>query len=135
MKKMRKEDFERRTKMRDHVVLAEEHLLVPSEPSRRQIRWYVHKITNNLQQFILTTLSDIFENFGRRTDEIESYDNEKQVWRRSDGHDSLSCMESRLLKPSERRTRKPTCNSDRARQNVCLDGSYWRLQKEESLGP
>jgi hypothetical protein len=84
--------------MRDHVVLAEEHRLVPSEPSRRQIRWYVHKITNNLQQFILTTLSDIFENFGRRTDEIESYDNEKQVWRRPDGHDSLSCMQLMDLK-------------------------------------
>jgi hypothetical protein len=34
-------------------------------------------IAHKVQQFFYTAFSDIFEHFGRRIDEIESYDNER----------------------------------------------------------
>ena len=85
-------DFERR-RTRDHVVLAEP-LLVPSEPSGRGIRWYTKSHTNSKNSFIQLFL----EHFGRRTDEIESYDNEKQARRHADGKDRLSLMQLMNLK-------------------------------------
>lgn len=73
---------------------------MPSDAVRTQSNTdtIVHQMTPKFQQFFYTIFSDVFEHFSRRTDEIESYDNEKQARRHADVKDRLSLMQLMDLK-------------------------------------